>query len=233
MVKILVFALGACLGSFISALMARRRLGISIIKPNSFCESCGQRIRAYDLIPIVSFIILRGRCRFCKSKISYKTFLTEILGGLLFLISFNIYEGFRALVLCPGLIIGLLVALTDHEYMEIYDIDCYILIGIGVLYRLIYLGFSFRFFKILLIFTLVFLLIRYLSKGGLGDGDLFFYLGLFLFLETRQLTSFILLSLWIGAIFAIIKSIKIRSLKGEIALCPSILLAFVSILILG
>lgn len=233
MVKTLVFALGACLGSFISALMVRRRLGISIIKPNSFCESCGQRIRPYDLIPIVSFIILRGRCRFCKSKISIKTFLTEILGGLLFLISFNIYEGFRALVLGPGLIIGLLIALTDHEYMEIYDIDCYILIGIGVLYRLIYLGFSFRFFKILLIFTLVFLLIRFLSKGGLGDGDLFFYLGLFLYLETKQITSFILLSLWIGAIFAIIKSIKIRSLKGEIALCPSIFLAFIFILILG
>lgn len=233
MVKILIFALGACLGSFISALMARRRLGMSIIKPNSFCESCGQRIRLYDLIPIVSFIILKGRCRFCKERITYKSFLTEILGGLIFLLSFNIFAGLRSLILGLGLVIGLLIALTDYEYMEIYDIDCYILIGIGVLYRLIYIGYSFSFFKILLIFTLVFLLIRYLSKGGLGDGDLFFYLGLFLFLETKQITNFILLSLWIGAIFAIIKSIKIRSLKGEIALCPSILLAFVSILILG
>ena len=233
MYKVLIFALGACLGSFISALMTRRRLGMSIISPPSFCESCGQRIRPYDLIPIISFIILRGRCRFCKNKISYKAFLIEILGGLAFIFAFNIYEGVRALIFGIGLIISLLIALTDHSYMEIYDIDCYVLIGLGLLYRLIYIGYDFEIFKISLIFALVFLLIRYLSKGGLGDGDLFYYLGLFLFLDIRIIIKFILISLWIGAIFAIIKSIKIKSLKGEIALCPSILLAFALVLILG
>lgn len=206
---------------------------MSIISPPSFCESCGKRIRPYDLVPIISFIILRGRCRFCKNRISYKAFLIEILGGLAFILSFNIYEGVRALMLGLGLIISLLIALTDLSYMEIYDIDCYALIGLAFLYRLIYIGYDFEFFKISLIFVLVFLLIRYLSKGGLGDGDLFYYLGLFLFLETRIIIKFILISLWIGAIFAIIKSIKIKSLKGEIALCPSILIAFALVLILG
>ena len=233
MIKIIIFAIGACLGSFISALMDRRRLGMSIISPPSFCESCGKRIRPYDLVPIISFIILRGRCRFCKDKISIKTFLIEILGGLAFIFAFNIYGGTRTLILGLGLVTSLLIALTDYSYMEIYDIDCYVLIGLGFLYRLIYIEYDFEFFKISLIFVMVFLLIRYLSKGGLGDGDLFYYLGLFLFLDTSIIIKFILISLWIGAIFAIIKSIKIKSLKGEIALCPSILLAFALVLILG
>lgn len=227
----LIFMLGASFGSFISALVYRRQEGISIVSPPSFCDFCGKRILKRDLVPVFSFFFLKGKTRCCGQKISKDKVLVEIAAGLAFVFVFKSYNNFEGLFLAVALLFSLLISLTDFKFLEIYDKDLKILLIIGFLYRLLFLKINLKFLYICFVFTLIFTLIRWISKGGLGDGDLFFYLGLFCFLENFLITRFILLSIWIGAFFAIIKAIRQKSLKGSIALCPAISIAFLLVVI--
>lgn len=227
----LIFMLGASFGSFISALVYRREEGISIVSPPSFCDFCGKRILKRDLVPVFSFLFLKGKTRCCGQKISKDKVLVEIMAGFAFVFVFKFYNIFEGLFLAVALLFSLLISITDYKFLEIYDKDLKILLIIGFDYRLIFLKINLKFMFICFVFTLILMLIRWISKGGLGDGDLFFYLGLFCFLENSLITRFILLSIWIGAFFAIIKAIRQKSLKGSIALCPAISIAFLLLVI--
>lgn len=82
LILILGFILGISLGSFIKVIADRSLINKSI-KGRSYCENCQKTIRWYDLFPVVSFLVLRGKCRFCKKPIPSENFLTEVLTGLL------------------------------------------------------------------------------------------------------------------------------------------------------
>ena len=222
--------LGASFGSFILALIYRRDEGISIVSPPSFCDYCGKRLGIIDLIPVFSFIFLKGKTRCCGKKISRDKVFAEINLGLIFLIAFRSFSFLEFIFIAITFSLCELIAITDYKYLEIYDKDLKILLILGFVYRLIFLQIDFDFLKVCLIFSAIFLLIRWVSKNGIGDGDLFFYLGIFFFLETRLIMFFILFSVWIGAIFAIIKAIRIKSMKAKIALCPAIYFAFVLVI---
>ena len=78
------FLLGSCLGSFLNVCIWRMPLGESIVTAPSHCTKCGTPIHWYDNIPIVSYLVLRGRCRSCKAPISPRYVFVEALTGLLF-----------------------------------------------------------------------------------------------------------------------------------------------------
>lgn len=82
---ILIFVLGAVLGSFLNAWIWRARVGKSIVKGRSECPCCGATLAWFDLIPIISFFVLRGRCRTCGKDISRQYPLVELFLGLAFL----------------------------------------------------------------------------------------------------------------------------------------------------
>jgi leader peptidase (prepilin peptidase)/N-methyltransferase len=79
-----VFAFGACVGSFLNVVIYRLPLDKSIVSPPSSCPSCGMRIAFYDNIPVVSWILLGGRCRGCRAPISLRYPLVELLTAVLF-----------------------------------------------------------------------------------------------------------------------------------------------------
>ncbi|EQB3123923.1 prepilin peptidase, partial [Clostridium botulinum] len=83
--NIIVLILGIIIGSFLNVCIYRIPKGESIIFPPSYCEKCGVNIKIYNLIPVVSYIFLRGRCKCCKNKISLRYPLVELLTGILFL----------------------------------------------------------------------------------------------------------------------------------------------------
>lgn len=226
----LIFMLGASIGSFIGALIYRREEGISIISPPSFCDYCGKRILKRDIVPVFSYFFLKGKTRCCDKKISIDKVLLEIIEGLSFVFAFFSYGFFEGIFITSAISLCLLISFTDYKFMEIYDRDLKVLLILGFIYRLVFLYINLRFLAYATIFSLGFLLLRWISKGGLGDGDLFFYLGLFLFLEIEQISVFILFSFWIGAGFAIIKAIRQKSFNGSIPLCPSISIAFFLVL---
>src|SRR4030065_1002637 len=81
---IIFFIFGLATGSFLGVVAYRLPRRLSIIKPASFCPGCNKKIHFYDNIPILSFIILKGKCRYCRNKIPLSVLLIEIVTGLLF-----------------------------------------------------------------------------------------------------------------------------------------------------
>ncbi|MEO0279228.1 MAG: prepilin peptidase, partial [candidate division WOR-3 bacterium] len=80
------FLFGLVIGSFLNVLIYRLPKNISLIKPGSHCPTCGMPIKFYDNIPIVSYLILKGKCRNCGTRISPIYPLVEGISGFLFLI---------------------------------------------------------------------------------------------------------------------------------------------------
>ena len=78
------FAYGACLGSFINVCIWRLPRRESVVSAPSHCTKCGSRIKWYDNLPVLSFLVLRGRCRVCREPYSPRYFIVEVLTGALF-----------------------------------------------------------------------------------------------------------------------------------------------------
>lgn len=120
--KIFVFAIGSVVGSFLNVCIRRMPFGESVVWPRSHCLSCKKRIPGYDNIPLVSFMLLRGRCRFCKSRISWQYPLVELLTAMLFVLMFMrfglTYDLFFYLVLFSSLTV---VAFIDLRHRIIPD----------------------------------------------------------------------------------------------------------------
>ncbi|MDD4980745.1 MAG: prepilin peptidase [Candidatus Omnitrophica bacterium] len=89
--KILVFIFGSIVGSFLNVCIHRLPLGESVVWPHSHCPKCQKKIPAYDNIPFLSYLLLRGRCRFCKERISLRYPLVELLTAIIFLALFKHY----------------------------------------------------------------------------------------------------------------------------------------------
>jgi leader peptidase (prepilin peptidase)/N-methyltransferase len=83
-----VFLLGLLIGSFLNVCIVRIPAGKSIVLPASACPNCGAAIKPYDNIPVVSYLLLRGKCRGCRTKISLMYPLVELLNGALYLICY-------------------------------------------------------------------------------------------------------------------------------------------------
>lgn len=79
---VLLFLLGLSLGSFLNLSLDRLPRHESIVRPPSHCDSCGRRLSSGDLVPLFSWLFLRGRCRYCGARISARTPLIELACGL-------------------------------------------------------------------------------------------------------------------------------------------------------
>ncbi|GAU79395.1 A24 family peptidase [Fusibacter sp. 3D3] len=85
---VFVFALGLCIGSFLNVCIYRIPAGLSIISPRSRCGNCHTDLRPYDMIPVLSYFLLGGKCRFCKTPFSIRYAMIELLTGLLYMACF-------------------------------------------------------------------------------------------------------------------------------------------------
>jgi leader peptidase (prepilin peptidase) / N-methyltransferase len=113
----LAFAGGLIAGSFIGVVAHRVPRGESIVGPRSRCPTCGTQIAAYDNVPVVSWLVLRGRCRSCGSRISPRYPLTELAVGILYTVTFLVLEDDPAELALGLVFVSVLVAvtLTDLE----------------------------------------------------------------------------------------------------------------------
>lgn len=85
-IYIYIFLIGITFGSFFTLAVYRMPLGKDIIKERSFCPNCNHKLTFLDLLPLFSYIILRGRCRYCKQKIRPRYFILELLSGIVFIL---------------------------------------------------------------------------------------------------------------------------------------------------
>lgn len=111
-----IFVSGLAFGSFLNVCVYRLPKGLSVVRPRSACPKCGKMIAFYDNFPVISWLILRGRCRNCKTRISVRYLLVELLTGCVFLACYAFFGWTLAtLKFCSFafLIIGLIF--TDAE----------------------------------------------------------------------------------------------------------------------
>ena len=90
--SIIVFILGASLGSFLNVVVYRLPAGLSVLWPPSRCPRCLNRLKAYDNVPVMGWLWLKGRCRYCKNTISSRYPVVEALTGIIFLIVFWVFQ---------------------------------------------------------------------------------------------------------------------------------------------
>jgi len=139
MIKIFVFILGALIGSFLNVCIYRLPRGESLVFPGSHCVHCNNKIPWFDNIPLVSYLLLRGRCRFCARVISFRYFVVEFITGALLLTLFVSYgvsiKFFSMFVLAGALIVS---SFIDLEHQIIPDVITVPGVFIGLSVSLLY-----------------------------------------------------------------------------------------------
>ncbi|HLE41094.1 MAG TPA: prepilin peptidase [Nitrospirota bacterium] len=123
MITVVVLLFGLIVGSFLNVCIVRLPRGRSIVSPPSHCPLCKKSLKFYDNIPVISFLILRGRCRSCGEPISWRYPAVELLNGLLYVWTvseFGIgWETFLVMAFCSALIV---ITFIDYDHQIIPDV---------------------------------------------------------------------------------------------------------------
>jgi leader peptidase (prepilin peptidase) / N-methyltransferase len=197
--------LGLCVGSFLNVVIARIPEGRNIVFPGSACPRCGKPIAWYDNLPVLSYALLRGRCRNCRESISWRYPAVEITCGILFALAFRRFEPGTTLASALILLAGL-VAITaiDLDHQIIPDVLSLPGIALGILFSLTPGGIGWApsllgvllgggvFLVIIVASTLV------IGQAGMGVGDVKLGAMLGAFLGWKLTLLSILLSVLLG-----------------------------------
>lgn len=230
-IYVFVLIFGLIIGSFLNVCIYRIPRNESIAFPPSHCTNCGIRIRPYDLIPVISYIFLRGKCRYCKEKISIRYPTIELLNGILYLMIFMKYgmtiESLKFSIFASIMIV---IGMIDFDTMNVYfNTILFALIASGVF---IFINvFNHTGVTDSLLGALsgagIISLIVIITKG-MGAGDIEIALAAGLFLGFKNTIVMLFLSFTVGGIIAVFLLItKKKSRKDYIPFGP--LLAAASI----
>jgi leader peptidase (prepilin peptidase)/N-methyltransferase len=225
---LLVGTVGLVVGSFLNVVIHRLPVGESVATPASRCPICLHRVRIIDNIPVVSWLLLRGRCRDCGGPISPRYPIVEVLNLAAYLLAFNEF-GLTAflpvsLVLCSALIV---LAFIDAEHMILPNRITYPLFVLFVLYRIIDSLFVTNSLApaingsvgaligggLLFLLGAVWKILRGIDAMGFGDVKMMAVVGMLLGWQLALLSIFIgaLLGSTIGLVFAIRKGIDLQT----------------------
>lgn len=173
-IPIILFLFGICLGSFLNVCIYRIPRKEDIVSTPSHCMTCGKRLKWFELIPVISFICLRGKCSKCHTQLSWQYPIVEIVNGLLwvwvYLVQGLTLEG---LLFCICASTLLVISIIDWNTFEI-PIGCNMLLLILGMIRMIgdlahWKSYVLGFFVISGLFYLIYIL----SKGrAMGGGDI-------------------------------------------------------------
>lgn len=221
--SVFIFLLGLVIGSFLNVCIYRVPQGISVVKGRSYCPYCEAQISAKDNIPLVSYLMLRGKCRSCGEKISPQYFFVELLTGIGFLLTWlrfgaiwltPIYFAFTAVLI--------FAAFVDIETQEIPDRTHIIILGLAMLAFFLAPETLLWWERLLgaVVISLPMFLIALLTGGfGMGDVKLMAASGLLLGWKAMLFAGF--LGCILAALFAVILiAQKKKSRKDKIAFGP-------------
>lgn len=132
---VVVILVGIAVGSFLNVVIYRLPLGMNLAKPASHCPTCGEKIKWYDNIPILSYIFLRGKCRHCHTHISFRYTLVELLNPLLWVAAYLLFvKTDWVYVVIVGVACSLLIAMAfiDIEHQEVPEVLLWLLLIDGM-----------------------------------------------------------------------------------------------------
>ena len=137
-VLIFTAVVGLCFGSFYNVVILRGLSGESIAFPGSKCPKCNTPLKWWHNVPVLSYIMLRGKCAFCKCKISIQYPVIELVTMLLFMSAYIKWGlTFKTLFVISFFSLFLITTVTDILERVILTRHAYILGGLGILYALI------------------------------------------------------------------------------------------------
>jgi len=252
MFLIYLFFLGLAIGSFLNVLIDRLSTGGSI-RGRSYCDHCHHQLAWYDLIPVISFILLKRKCGYCSKKISFYYPFVELLTGFTFVGIWNLkseiwniahpYSMFNVLdsvfllkIVFLGIISSLIVMFfSDAKYHIIPDEIQITLLIFSFVFLLIQ-GFTLtgiisRFLAaILVMLPILFIFLITQSRGmGFGDVKLAINIGFLLGLKNGLLSLY--LAFIIGAVVGLILiALRRRGLKSKVAFGPFLILGLLTVL---
>lgn len=176
----MIFIFGSVMGSFLNVLAVRLSNNESILWPGSHCHNCNHRLRWYELIPVVSYLIQKGRSRCCHTIIPISYLIIEIVTGVLYMVSYHSfgfsYDFIISLIFISSLIV---IIVSDIEYMIILDEIIAISSILIILLELVFYGLDYTVYKILAgIFAFITMYVikligdRLFKRESMGGGDI-------------------------------------------------------------
>ena len=238
---IFAFVLGAVVGSFLNVCIWRIPESMSIVKPPSHCTECGQPIRFYDNIPLISYLILRGRCRACGGRISPRYPFVEGLAGLMALLLFWKF-GLTLQFLAAFIFVSALILITfidiDHQIIP----DIISLPGIPICFLMAVFIMKLSFPDALLglligggsLYLVAVLYELATKREGMGGGDIKLLALMGAFLGWKSLLFILLVSSLVGAVVGIsVMLAKGGDMKYAVPFGPFLSFAAVAYLFVG
>jgi len=228
--SLFIFCFGLVVGSFLNCVIYRLETGENFLRGRSLCPNCKHILEWKDLIPILSFILLKGKCRYCGKKISFQYPIVEFLTGFLF---FLISKFYFFPIIFQNSLTTIYLLLTTSFLIVIFFFDFkHYLIPDRVIYPAILVSLTFLFLypKSYILnplcsafgASLFFFFIYLISKGkwmGFGDVKLAFLIGLFLGFPKILVALFF--AFFIGALIGIgLILAKKKTLKSEVPFGP-------------
>lgn len=179
-IYIMIFIFGSVIGSFLNVLAVRLSNNESILWPGSHCHNCNHRLRWYELIPVVSYLIQKGRSRCCHTIIPISYLIIEIVTGVLYMVSYHSfgfsYDFIISLIFISSLIV---IIVSDIEYMIILDEIIAISSILIILLELVFYSLDYTVYKILAgIFAFITMYVikligdRLFKRESMGGGDI-------------------------------------------------------------
>ena len=242
LITVFLFILGIIIGSFLNVLGLRWNSGLTL-GGRSFCVVCQKGLPWWELVPVISFFTLRGKCSGCKTKISWQYPLIEFWTGLVFStlyvarpFQFNLFGIILYILFVTVFSIFIVITIYDVRHKIIPDELVYTSIILSFIYRLIVLGSIYDLLAGPILFSF-FGLIWLASRGramGFGDAKLALAIGLLLGFPSGL--SAVVLAFWIGSVVALsilvlsriklslLPNVKGLTMKSEIPFAPFLII---------
>jgi len=236
---VLIFILGLIVGSFSNVCIYRIPRNESIIYPASHCPKCCSKIKPVDNIPLLSYILLKGRCRNCKSKISIQYPIVEFLTGLTYLIIYLIYglsiQSLIYIILSSALIIIAFIDLNEQIVPDVISLPG-IIIGLILSFFVPYITYANSSLGVVVGGGIILIIglagSALFKKEAMGGGDVKLAAMIGAFLGWRYIIISLFLGFFLGALAGIVLILsKIKSREDVVPFGPFIVLgSFITLL---
>ena len=225
---VFILVLGLTVGSFINVFIDRSILKESLLYPPSHCDHCKEKLKIRNLIPVISYIIQKGKCSYCHKKLSIQYPIVELLCGLIFVISYFKIDNFiYGLIISVESSLLLGMSIIDIKTKDIY-IKHLIIVFIINLFKIPFKYFIKMDIMIKIIFLLVLTVLGYLlcRRGKIGLGDILLFAILTSTMYFNEISVFLIYLSIISISTATYIIIKYKDIKYKIPFVPLISLSY-------
>ncbi|PIU24329.1 prepilin peptidase [Candidatus Berkelbacteria bacterium CG08_land_8_20_14_0_20_39_8] len=228
---------GLFVGSFLNVIIFRFPELKGVVSGRSYCPKCKKTIAGYDLIPVVSYINLWGKCRNCRKQISWQYPLVELFVGVLFYLLAMVFEVNYLLIFYLLIAaISTLILVYDFKYLEIPEVFSWLLTIFTILAAILSPNLSLQNFLLggLIGGGVLGILVGISNERIMGSGDIKIGLAFGVLLGFERSILFLFLAFFLGALFGIILILfNRRKLNSEVAFAPFLIISAMICLVWG